>query len=174
MKKIRNILIFYLIFKIAAGGFMISLSYEYVTNSISSIGARNFIVLLMQDRERSIVTQPAKVIKVIDGNTLLVEVLFKRDGPQKIKISDISVTKNGNIKAIEYLKNKVEGKVVFLEKDVKGKITGYIWFKAPLKAKVESITKNMLNANMVNEGYAKLKADQSKSKYAILISNMIN
>jgi len=170
MKKLKNIIIFYLIFKVVFTGFLLSISYKDVSAGIDNIGFKNFIVLLMQNKEKTIVTQPAKIIKIIDGNTLLVENLFKREKPYKIKLLDITVSKKENKKATIYLNEKLLGKVVFIEKDNKGKTIGYIWIKAPLKAKIKSIDNDMLNAKMIKEGYAKLNTNSSNSKYITLIN----
>jgi len=173
MKRLKKIIIFYLIFKLVSTSFFLSLSYKDVKTGVNNIGFKNFIVLLLQNREKTIVTQPAKVIKVIDGNTLLVEALFKREKPYKIKLLDVKVSNKENKNATIYLKETVLGKVVFVEKDNKGKTIGYIWIKAPLKAKIKSIDDNMLNAKMIKEGYAKLNTNSDNKKYMSLITDSL-
>lgn len=164
----------YLILKLILLSLVLLFSLKEIAPIIAEIGVVNFTMLLMQNEAKTPVTKPVRVIKVVDGNTLLVKVLLDRKEPIEVNLSEVSVSKKDNKKATDYLKSQVLDKVVFIEKDSNGKINGYIWTKAPLKNGAKEVEKYLLNSKIINEGYAKQNPVSSNKKYKSLIATIGN
>lgn len=124
----------------------------------------------------------ATVERVVDGDTIEVKI----DG-EKFKVRLIGVdtpeTKHPRKpvepygkEASEYTKKKLDGKKVYLEKDVSdtdryGRLLRYVWLKKPDKDKklTEEMLKDNFNLTLVKEGYGKSSTFPPDVKYAEII-----
>lgn len=124
----------------------------------------------------------ATVERVVDGDTIEVKI----DG-EKFKVRLIGVdtpeTKHPRKpvepygkEASEYTKKKLEGKKVYLEKDVSdkdryGRLLRYVWLTKPDKDKklTEEMLKDNFNLTLVKEGYGKSSTFPPDVKYAEII-----
>lgn len=113
--------------------------------------------------------EQATVLKHVDGDTI--HVRFKSGKIGKIRFIGVDTPEVKHPrKGVEYFgkeasaftKKKLPlGTKIFLEKDVSetdryGRLLRYVWLKKPNNSKSESeIRKNMLNAILLTEGYAK-------------------
>lgn len=119
---------------------------------------------------------PASLLYVIDGDTLYVSDLTGENG-RKIRLIGIdtpeSVNENKELNTIygaeasEYTKELLEGTdIVYLEYDQEeydkyGRTLAYVWFSA----ETSDIT-NMLNLDLIKDGYAKTMEIEPNTKYA--------
>lgn len=124
----------------------------------------------------------ATVERVVDGDTIEVKI----DG-EKFKVRLIGVdtpeTKHPRKpiepygkEASEYTKKKLEGKKVYLEKDVSdtdryGRLLRYVWLTKPDKDAdiTEDMLKDNFNLTLVKEGYGKSLTFPPDVKYAEII-----
>lgn len=124
----------------------------------------------------------ATVERVVDGDTIEVKI----DG-EKFKVRLIGVdtpeTKHPRKpvepygkEASECTKKKLDGKKVYLEKDVSdtdryGRLLRYVWLKKPDKDKklTEEMLKDNFNLTLVKEGYGKSSTFPPDVKYAEII-----
>lgn len=124
----------------------------------------------------------ATVERVVDGDTIEVNI----DG-EKFKVRLIGVdtpeTKHPRKpvepygkEASEYTKKKLDGKKVYLEKDVSdtdryGRLLRYVWLKKPDTDKklTEEMLKDNFNLTLVKEGYGKSSTFPPDVKYAEII-----
>lgn len=124
----------------------------------------------------------ATVERVVDGDTIEVKI----DG-EKFKVRLIGVdtpeTKHPRKpvepygkEASEYTKKKLDGKKVYLEKDVSdndryGRLLRYVWLKKPDKDKklTEEMLKDNFNLTLIKEGYGKSSTFPPDVKYAEII-----
>ena len=112
--------------------------------------------------------EKASVLRVVDGDTIIVEVNGVEERVRFIGV-DTPETKHPK-KGVQYFgpeasaftKEKLEGKVVYLEKDVSdrdryNRILRYIWLENPgSKYTDEDIKEKQFNAILVKEGYARI------------------
>ena len=126
----------------------------------------------------------AKLIRVVDGDTLVVSI----DGTEyKIRLIGINTPESvasdeylertsqenceEGVQASEYVKNLLSNtQYVYLEKDtsetdVYGRLLRYVWLENVSEITKETIEKYMLNAILVKEGYAEVKAYEPDTKY---------
>lgn len=127
----------------------------------------------------------ATVERVVDGDTIEVKI-----NGEKFKVRLIGVdtpeTKHPRKpvepygkEASEYTKKKLDGKKVYLEKDVSdtdryGRLLRYVWLKKPDKDKklTEEMLKDNFNLTLVKEGYGKSSTFPPDVKYAEIIKEL--
>jgi len=157
----------YIKFKIIATVLFIFICFGIVAGKIGEIGIINFTRYVMQKEGETPLTPPAKIIEVIDGNTLLVQVVFSHDKPFQIDLQGITTIDEK--KAVQYMVDNYSNKIVYLEKNDIGKVTGNVWIRPPLKTNQKAIEKYFLNALLIKEGLSKLESD---SKYIEQMKNI--
>lgn len=145
----------YIKFRIIATVLLIIICSSSVVTRIGDIGIINFARYVMQKEGETPLTAPAKVIKAIDGNTLLVQVVFSHDKPIKVVLQGISPINKK--KAAQYINDNYTDKIVYLEKNDKGKVTGNVWIRPPLKTGQKDVANYYLNALLIKEGLSKIK-----------------
>lgn len=123
--------------------------------------------------------ETARVVRVVDGDTLVAEIKGKHE---KIRLIGIDTpesvhpdAKKNNIygeKASAYVKSILkEGDTIYLEEDEKdqdqyGRLLRYVWLETPNNAKsYEQIKEKQLNGKLLYEGYAVAKSYAPNTKY---------
>ena len=110
--------------------------------------------------------QKAKVIKVIDGDTIKVDIDGKVYKVRFIGINCPEIGQNEEFfgkEAYEFSKEKLDDKVIFLQKDVSetdkyGRLLRYVWLEKPKDLNnptKDEIRDLSINGILVREGYAK-------------------
>lgn len=124
----------------------------------------------------------ATVERVVDGDTIEVKI----DGEKyKVRLIGVDTPETKHPKkpvepygkeASEYTKKKLDGKKVYLEKDVSdtdryGRLLRYVWLKKPDTDKklTEEMLKGNFNLILVKEGYGKASTFPPDVKYADII-----
>lgn len=108
----------------------------------------------------------AKVIKVIDGDTIKVDIDGKVYKVRFIGINCPEIGQNEEFlgkEAYEFSKEKLDDKVIFLQKDVSetdkyGRLLRYVWLEKPKDLNnptKDEIRDFSINGILVREGYAK-------------------
>lgn len=115
--------------------------------------------------------QEATVVRVVDGDTLVVSVggteqkvrLIGINAPESVASDPSRNTEEGSI-AADYLKSAVQpGQTVFLQRDTSdtddyGRLLRYVWLERPDAVAgltdPETVRTSMLNAKILDEGYA--------------------
>lgn len=112
--------------------------------------------------------EKAKLIRVVDGDTVIVRKddgnnvrvrLIGIDTPESVNPDNSKNTASGKA-ASAFLKSKMEaGKDYFLEYDVEredkyGRTLAYLWDTDHTQSDKEYIVSHMVNAMLINEGYA--------------------
>ena len=122
---------------------------------------------------------PAVVTKVVDGDTLHVELNGKKEKVRLIGV-DTPETKHPRKgkefygeEAYLFTKNKLEGKAVFLEFDVSqrdryGRLLAYVWTAKPKQVPISEYEDIMFNIQLLKKGYARLMAVPPNVKYVYL------
>lgn len=120
----------------------------------------------------------AKVIRVVDGDTLVVD---RGNGPETVRLIlvDSPETKHPN-KGVEFFgeeaslftKNFLEGKSIYLEKDISDydrydRLLRYVWLSKPSTSEPtkDDLGKLCFNYILLKEGYAKLATFPPNIKY---------
>ncbi|MDY2794767.1 thermonuclease family protein [Peptostreptococcus porci] len=129
--------------------------------------------------------ETAKVTKVVDGDTINVQINGKDykvrmigvDTPETVHPSK-PVQFYGR-EASDYTKKNLTDKTVYLQKDVSdtdkyGRLLRYVWTAAPSSdnPSEEEIIESMYNANLVKNGYAHAYTYQPNSRYSDLFSKL--
>ena len=116
----------------------------------------------------------AHIRRVVDGDTVILS-----DG-RRMRLIGINAPEIGEKselygrEAASWLADTVEGKTVYLEKDISdtdqyGRLLRYIWLDQPEVLNEESIRSLMINAVMVDQGYAQPYTFPPDVKYAEVI-----
>jgi Micrococcal nuclease (thermonuclease) homologs len=118
-----------------------------------------------------------EVIRVVDGDTLQVELNGKRERVRLIGV-DTPETKHPRkdvqyfgVEAFEYTKNTLENRSVWLEFDIGqrdryGRLLAYIWLEEPpANPTDQDVRKNQFNAHLLLNGYAQIMTIQPNVKY---------
>lgn len=122
----------------------------------------------------SVSLQEAKVVRVVDGDTIVVSIngteykvrLIGVDTPE----STIQHEPYGE-EASQYTASMLTGKTVYLEKDVSetdkyGRLLRYVWLSSPYSLTDSEIRTKMFNALLVLQGYAQVATYPPDVKYA--------
>ena len=129
--------------------------------------------------------QSAKVVSVIDGDTVKVNL----DGKvEKIRFIGMNCPeiKHGNnpaqfygVEAANYTRKKLSNKTIYLQKDVSdrdkyGRLLRYIWLEKPSSdnPKKEEIASNCYNAILVKNGYARVRKYPPDVKYNEILEQL--
>ncbi|WP_455611422.1 thermonuclease family protein [Cloacibacillus porcorum] len=119
----------------------------------------------------------AQVIRVIDGDTFITTLNGQKERVRLIGVDTPETVhpKKGiepyGLEASAYVKGMLEGREVFLEFDVAsrdryGRLLAYVWLFEPADQSDASIRRNMLNANLLLNGYARLMTVPPNVRYA--------
>lgn len=138
-----------------------------------------------KNQDRDINYQTAQVVRVVDGDTIKVDI-----GGEKYKVRMIGVDTPETVhpkKGVEYYgkeasnftKKELTEKTIYLQKDVSdtdkyGRLLRYVWLKKPSSEypKENEIKENMYNAILVSRGYARVFTMQPDSKYSDLFLSL--
>jgi len=130
---------------------LISIYFSYHLLSIL-LSVDNFSLNKLEEE-----LEKAKVIEVIDGDTIRIE------GNYKVRLIGVNTPERGQ-KCYEeakiFLKNLIEGKEVYLERDKRdkdkyGRLLRYVYYNS-----------TMVNLLLVKEGYAVIFFDKENRKYS--------
>jgi micrococcal nuclease len=129
--------------------------------------------------------EKATVVKVVDGDTLAVNVageekrvrLILVDTPESVHPDESRNNGYGKL-ASDYTASQIKaGQTVYLQKDVSetdkyGRLLRYVWLEPPTDAESESeIRTKMYNAKLLLEGYAQIATYPPDVKYADMFTN---
>lgn len=122
--------------------------------------------ILNEDEENIVRQGPYKVDRVVDGDTIIVDISGQRtrirmigiDTPESVAPQDWRNTKEGK-EASEFTKSLIEGKKVYIEFDVEerdkyGRLLAYVY-----------MGEEMINEILLEKGYAKLDTVPPNVKY---------
>lgn len=148
------------------------------------------IVLFRPDflSRESTVFERAEVVRVVDGDTAIVNINNEDYRLRFIGMDTPEYNKNKGIRepwgkeATEFSKDLLTGKTVYLEKDVSDtdkydRLLRYVWLKQPTDPKnpsYEEIESYMVNGILVKEGYARVKSYKSDVKYNAYFKELEN
>lgn len=135
------------------------------------------LLLTLQNTSYAQTTQliPAKVVKIIKGDTIIVTITERPEEVSLIGL-DVPLPKYTDIKhfygieAYDYLNNFLINKVVFLEFDKEkidqqGRLLAYVWLEEPVNTTEREIRSKMLNAKLLLEGYSPVIVTKPNTKY---------
>ncbi len=129
--------------------------------------------------------EKATVVKVVDGDTLAVNVageekrvrLILVDTPESVHPDESRNTEYGKM-ASDFTASQIKaGQTIYLQKDVSetdkyGRLLRYVWIDAPADVENESeIRVKMYNAKLLLEGYAQIATYPPDVKYADIFTN---
>ncbi|WP_051276307.1 thermonuclease family protein [Desulfovirgula thermocuniculi] len=118
----------------------------------------------------------AKVIKVVDGDTINVNIDGKDETVRLIGV-DTPETHHPSQpvepygpEAENFTRSQLDGKTVYLEKDVQerdkyGRLLAYVWVDKPTEISDQEIRAKMFNARLLLDGYAQLYTVSPNVKY---------
>ncbi|MEW8957829.1 MAG: thermonuclease family protein [Moorella sp. (in: firmicutes)] len=129
-----------------------------------------------QEDNSSIPLIKTTVTKVIDGDTFEASINGRQE---KIRLIGVDTPETVHPtqseepygkEASNYTKSKLEGKEIWLEKDVQerdnyGRLLAYAWFTPPSKVEDKEIRDKMFNAILLLEGYAQVATYPPNVKY---------
>lgn len=124
----------------------------------------------------TIKTLPALVTRVVDGDTVCVNLNGKKEKVRFIGVDTPESTKEiepYGKEAAAYTKSHLKGRKVWLEKDVierdkYGRLLAYVWFSSPKDDSEAEVQTKMFNAELLLEGYAQVMTIPPNVKYANL------
>lgn len=116
---------------------------------------------------------PAKVIRVIDGDTFEAQIDNKIEKVRLIGVDcpeSTTIIEPYGIESANFTKSILLNKEVFLEFDVQlndkyGRVLAYVWLAPPKELKEEEIRSKMFNALLLLEGFAQLMTVPPNVKY---------
>lgn len=119
----------------------------------------------------------ANVVQVIDGDTIKVSIYGRTETVRLIGVNTpetVHPTRGEEPygrAASNYTKHKLEGRQIWLEKDVQerdryGRLLAYVWLAPPLRIDDREIREKMFNAHLLLEGYAQIATIPPNVKYA--------
>lgn len=119
---------------------------------------------------------PAQVVSVIDGDTIEVKIDGKTEKVRLIGV-DTPETKHPSkpvqsygLEASKYTTSQLNGKKVFLEKDVEerdkyGRLLAYVWLLQPVTDDEKEVREKQFNAKLLLDGYGQLMTVPPNVKY---------
>lgn len=112
-------------------------------------------VLLLEDFES------AKVIKIIDGDTIKVSINGIEESVRFIGINTPEKNEPGFDQATDYTKSMLQNKEIFLEKDESNRdrynrLLRYIWLEMPLDYSDNEKDIKLFNGMLLTSGYAEI------------------
>lgn len=143
------------------------------------------------DKEKKSEYVKCNLIRVVDGDTIIVNYngeeksvrLIGMDTPESVNPDNSKNTEYGKL-ASEFTKNLMTDlDSVYLEFDVSAtdkynRLLAYVWKNEPVSSEqsmdIDFIKNNMLNAVLVNQGYAINKVYKPNVKYASVFENIRN
>lgn len=166
--------------RFVAEAFGASVGWESTTQTITitSSGSSS------SDTAAVIDLQPATIVRVVDGDTLVVTVngakqrvrLILVDTPESVHPDESKNTEYGKL-ASEYTASHLKaGQTVYLQKDISeldryGRLLRYVWLEQPRNADSETeVRAKMYNAQLLLAGYAQLYTYPPDVKYVIMFT----
>jgi endonuclease YncB( thermonuclease family) len=123
----------------------------------------------------------ARVRRVVDGDTVEVEVGGRKEKVRLIGVNCPELSHPGlgiaeqpfGREAAEYTRKRLEGQVVWLERDVSerdryGRLLAYVWLDRPWNRTEAEVRRWMFNAELLLEGYAQVMTVPPDVRYADL------
>ncbi|GAB6138222.1 thermonuclease family protein [Halanaerobaculum tunisiense] len=142
---------------------------------IQSLILAGTVSLLKKDNnQRNNKVDQARVIKVIDGDTVYVESLAgKKEEVRLIGIDAPETDEPYGREATNYIKSQLLDKKVYLEQDISnrdgyGRLLRYIWLRPPQQVPEEEIRSKMINVILLLRGYTQVATYPPDTKYAKL------
>jgi micrococcal nuclease len=143
------------------------------------ISATSFILYYPIKLIYSRIAERSNILKVfvsyvVDGDTIRVDINKSKVSVRLIGIDcpELSDPREQVYaeESLEYTKKRLLNKEVWLEFDVQrkdryGRLLAYIWFKPPNRFNEEEVYKNMFNAQIILDGYAKVYTYPPNVKY---------
>lgn len=120
---------------------------------------------------------PARVIRVVDGDTLRVR--MENGKEENVRFIGVDTPENTREaepfgkEAAAYTQERLDGKTVYLELDVDerdeyGRILAYIWLAPPENGSEAEVRTKMFNADLLLGGYARVMTVPPNVRYAEL------
>lgn len=133
-------------------------------------------VVAKVEAESAIQTIKAKVIRVVDGDTIEVEMGGKTE---KVRLTGVDTPETKHPSkpveaygkaASDFTQSKLDGKTVYLEMDVQerdkyGRVLAYVWLSQPSEIDDGEIRAKMFNAHLLLGGYAQIATYPPNVKY---------
>lgn len=118
--------------------------------------------------------EKAKVVRVVDGDTIEVNIANKNYKVRLIGVNtpeSTTKTEPYGKEASNYTMKMLTGKVVYLESDAGntdkyGRLLRYVWLQIPKNNSEQEIRNKMFNANLVINGYAQVMTIPPNVKYS--------
>lgn len=123
--------------------------------------------------------EPAIVTKVIDGDTIWVEINGVEEKVRFIGVNTPEKGETGYEEAREYTTLMLLGKHVLLEIDTSDtdqyeRLLRYIWFDIPTDTSDEEKTTKLFNGMLLSAGYAEIATYKPDTKYLDYYNRLLN
>jgi len=158
--------------KIRASVFVAALVVAIAVSAVMASG-------LLSSNADSQEFQPAQVVRVVDGDTLIVRTsggedrlrLIGIDAPESVHADESRNTEEG-VAASNFVKSIVQpGQTVYLQKDITNRdqydrLLRYVWLEVPDDPwDINEVRTKMLNGILVDKGHAKPKRYEPDTAY---------
>lgn len=121
--------------------------------------------------------QPARVVRVVDGDTFVARVEGGRE--ERVRLIGVDTPESTTRvepfgpEAARFTRRALEGRQVYLELDVQprdryGRLLAYAWLEPPRRRDEAEVRRRMFNAVLLLEGYAQLLTVPPNVRYADL------
>lgn len=173
IRKIKKYLYIFIILLLVSGAL-----------SSKQFDLKAFTAQFQEEKSNSL--EAATITKIVDGDTLKVDIneksfkvrLIGIDTPESVNPDESKNTPDGK-KASNYVKALLKvGQVVYLQKDQSetdkyGRLLRYVWLKSPDNVEDKNeIKKNMLNAIIVEAGYARAVEYKPDTRYKEIFADL--
>lgn len=122
------------------------------------------------------VTTSAYVVRVADGGTLQV---YWNDNAETVRLIAVDLpdktspnkqVKANALKAEKFIREQLEGRTVYLQFDIQkrdkdNQLLAYVWLNQPTADTDEDLRSKLFNAQLLLQGYGRLKPESYNSKY---------
>lgn len=179
----KNIFIIFVILLIVVSIFGIIVKYKIINYNPNNKDLTNLEILQNDVEEQmanEISFEEATVTRIVDGDTIVVNISGKDKKIRFIGINTPEYTTKVEYygkEATEFTKKMLDGKTIYLEKDVSetdeyGRLLRYVWLEKPLKINETEIKNKMFNAILLSNGYANKVKIKPDTKYYHYFSNI--
>lgn len=153
---------------------------------VAAVGAGVMWVLNATNGSSASELTEATVVRVVDGDTLVVDIagtenrvrLIGIDAPESVHPDESRNTEEGKTASEHLTETLTEGTTVWLERDVSDtdrydRLLRYVWLEKPTNSNSASEAEaKMLNARLVAEGYAEAKDYDPDTKWSELFHSL--
>lgn len=149
---------------------------DYINKNVHIYNDSNTSINNIEDSKNNIELTEAKVTKIVDGDTIWVDINGDEEKVRFIGVNCPEYTTKiepYGKEATEYTTNELLGKTIYLQKDVSetddyNRLLRYIWLEKVDNINEENIRQYLFNAKLVLNGYAQsnyYKPDISLQNY---------